>query len=332
MKLEQNDEALLFSSTKIPDIFFSEYISQASGDFIKVYLYIVFLSKYGKDIKINDLSKKLNLQFNVIQEALKFWEEVGTITKKGTGFIINNLQEIELHKLYKPNVSLSSEDIERNEKNQNRARLVETINNSFFQGIMSPSWYADIDLWFKKYNFDEQVMLALFNYCFQHSALHKNYVQVVAEAWAKNNVRTFSDLENYYTKQEAAQKIEKTIQKKLGITRPLTEYEKAYIQKWTGDFEYSLDIIEIALKRTTSKTTISFDYLDKIITDWHNRDLKTSDDIQNFLVSFKAQEKSKKELEKKVKSHNFEQRTYDNFDNLYANNQIRIDKEDNKLE
>lgn len=321
MKLEQNDEALLFSTTKIPDIFFSEYLTQASGDFIKVYLYILFLSKFGKDIKINDLAKKLGLAFPIIQEALKFWEDLGVITKKGTGFIINNLQEIELHKLYKPNVSLSAEDIERNEKNETRARLVETINNSYFQGIMSPSWYADIDLWFKKYNFDEQVMMALFNYCYQRSALHRNYMQVVAEAWAKNNVKTFSDLENYYIKQEGLQKIEKAIQKKLGIARPLTEYEKAYIQKWNGDFGYNLDIIEIALKKTTSKTTISFDYLDKIITDWHDRELKTSDDVQNFLSSMKTQAKNKKELEKKVNYNRFEQRTYNNFDNLYANNQ-----------
>ena len=83
MKLEQNDEMLLFSTTKIPDIFFSEYLSQASGDFIKVYLYIVFLSKYGKDIKVNDLARKLSLSFPIIQEALKYWEEQGVITKKG---------------------------------------------------------------------------------------------------------------------------------------------------------------------------------------------------------------------------------------------------------
>lgn len=321
MKLEQNDEALLFSTTKIPDIFFSEYISQASGDFIKVYLYILFLSKYGKDIKINDLAKKLSLTFPVIQEALKFWEELGVITKKGTGFIINNLQEIELNKLYKPNMSLSSEDIEKNEKNKTRSKLVETINNQFFQGIMSPSWYADIDLWFKKYEFDEQVMLALFNYCYGRSALHRNYVQVVAEAWSKSNVKTFSDLEVYYQKQEVTQKIEKAVQKKLGILRPLNEYEKAYIHKWTVDYEYPLDIIEIALKKSTSKANITFDYLDKVITDWHDRELKTTDDIQNHLVAFKAQEKKKKEFEKKVKSGDFEQRTYTNFDNLYANNQ-----------
>lgn len=321
MKLEQNSESLLFSSTKIPDIFFSEYISQASGDFIKVYLYIVFLSKYGKDIKINDLSKKLNLEFNVIKSALEFWENLGTITKKGTGYIINNLQELELHKLYKPNVSLSVEDIEKNEKNQTRAKLVEAINNQFFQGIMSPAWYADIDLWFKKYNFDDQVMWALFHTCNQNSKLYRNYMQAVAESWANSNVKTFSELEAYYTKQATSQKMENTIRKKLGIPRPLTEYEKGYIQKWTEDFGYSLDIIEIALKKTTSKTNISFNHLNTMITDWHDRDLKTSDEVQNYLVSSKVQAQNKKDFDKKLKYNNFEQRTYDNFDNFYANKQ-----------
>lgn len=319
MKLEQNEEASIFSTTKLPDVFFSEYLSQSSGDYIKVYLYILFLSKYGKDIKINDLSKKLALPFQTIQDALKYWEELGLITKKGTGYIVNNLQEIELHKLYKPKVSLSVEDIERNEKNKYRASSIETINRSFFQGLMSPSWYADISLWYDKYGFDEQVMIALFNYCLKRSALHKNYVQVVADAWSKNKVKTFSDLEMYFQKQDVLQKIEKSIQKKLGITRPLTEYEKGYIEKWVVDYSYSLEVIEIALKRTTSKSSFSFDYFDKIITDWHDRNLKTADDIQNFLVQYKTQQKNKKELEKKVKYNNFEQRSYENFDNLYAN-------------
>lgn len=321
MKLEQNDESTLFSTTKLPDIFFSEYLSQSSGDYIKVYLYVLFLSKYGKDIKINDLSKKLVLSFQVIQDALKYWEDLGLLTKKGTGFIVNNIQEIELHKLYKPKVALSAEDLERNKKNQYRIDSIETINRSFFQGLMSPAWYADISLWYDKYGFDEQVMIALFSYCLKRSALHRNYVQVVADAWAKNKVKTFSDLEIYFQGQELRQKIEKNIQKKLGITRPLTEFEKGYIEKWTTDYAYSLDVIELALKRSTSKASFSFDYFDKILTDWHDRNLKTSDDVQNFLVEFKTQQKNKKEFEKKAKYNNFEQRSYDNFDNLYANSQ-----------
>ena len=49
---------------------------------------MVFLSKYGKDIKINDLSKKLNIDFKVIQEAIKYWEDIGEINKKNTGLIL----------------------------------------------------------------------------------------------------------------------------------------------------------------------------------------------------------------------------------------------------
>ena len=74
MKLEQNDLSMLFSSTNLPDIFITEYLSQAAGDYIKVYLYMLFLSKYNKDIKLNDMSKKLALPLNVIQEALKYYE------------------------------------------------------------------------------------------------------------------------------------------------------------------------------------------------------------------------------------------------------------------
>lgn len=302
--------------------FFQNICLGSSGDFIKVYLYILFLSKYNKDIKLNDLSKKLALPMQTIQDALKYWEEIGAITKKGAaGFIINNLQEIELHKLYKPKVSMSIEDIERNQKSKYRASSIETINRTFFQGLMSPSWYADISIWYDKYKFDEQVMIALFSYCLKRSALHKNYVQVVAEAWAKCNIKTFSDLELYFQKQVVLQKIEKAIQKKLGITRPLTEYEKAYIEKWIVDYSYSLEVIEIALKRSSSKSSFSFDYFDKIISDWHDRNLRTTDDVQNFLTQYKTQMKNKKELEKKVKLNNFEQRSYDNFDNLYANKQ-----------
>ena len=57
MKLEQSDKNFLFSETKLPDVFFTEYMSQANGDYIKVYLYIVFLSKYNKKLKLTMFQK-----------------------------------------------------------------------------------------------------------------------------------------------------------------------------------------------------------------------------------------------------------------------------------
>ena len=319
MKLESADLSSLFSNTSIPDIFFSEYLSEASGDFIKVYLYMLFLSKYDKDIKINDLSKKLVLPVKTIQDAVKYWEDKCLINKKNTGYIVNSIQEIELHKLYKPKTALSAEQLQKSAENQKRAKAIDFINNKYFSGLMPTTWYPEIELWFKKYGFDEEVMIALFGYCFDMSALHKNYVQAVAEAWNKNNIKTFNDLDVYYEKQEKLKVIAKTISKKLGLSRALTQYEYAYIEKWVVDYGYSLDIIEIALKKTTSKANPNFDYLDKLLTDWHERGFKTSGEVQSFLNEMKEKNKNVKQIKKTTGYNKYDQRTYDNLDNLYAN-------------
>lgn len=76
MKLVPSDIPLLFSETTIPDIFFAEYLSQMPANCVKVYLYLIFLSKYEKDIKLNDLSKKLALPLKDINDSFSFLEEM----------------------------------------------------------------------------------------------------------------------------------------------------------------------------------------------------------------------------------------------------------------
>ena len=320
MKLEQNDKQLLFSETTIPDIFFSEYLSELPSDYLKIYLYIMFLSKYGKDIKLNDLSKKLNIQLKIINDGLKYLEERKLLTKKTNGYIINDIQEITLHNLYTPNLTMSKEKIEQNSKNQSKAKAIEHINNMYFQGIMGPSWYNDIDLWFKKFGFDEQVMIALFDYCYKRSALHRNYIQAVAESWGTNKIKTWNDLDRYSEKQENLNKFKKTIAKKLGKHNGLTQYEEAYIENWVLNYQYDMDIIEIALKRTTYKQNPTFEYINNIITDWHERKLKTPSEVNAFMEQRKKQEKNTKNLKNITTKASYEQRNYDNLDFLYANN------------
>ncbi len=319
MKLEQNDKSLLFSETTIPDIFFSEYLSELPGEYLKIYLYIIFLSKYGKDIKLNDLSKKLNIPLKTINDGFRFLEERKLVTKKTNGYIITDIQEFTLHNLYTPNLTMTKEKVEQTAQNKSRAKAIEHINNMYFQGIMGPSWYNDIDLWFRKFNFDEQVMIALFDYCYKRSALHKNYIQTVAEAWSSNKVKTWNDLDKYYEKQESLSKFKKTIAKKLGKYNGLTQYEEAYIENWVLNYGYDMNIIEIALKRTTFKQNPTFEYINNVITDWHERNLKTPAEVQAFIEQRKKQDKNIKDLQNKVKKTNYDQRQYDNLDFLYAN-------------
>ena len=319
MKLEQNDKSLLFSSTEIPDVFFTEYLPSMNSDFVKVYLYILFLSKFNKDIKINDLSKTLALPFPVIQDALKYLEEQKLLIKLPTGYSLANIQEIELSKLYSPKVTSSPEDLQKTALNQERAKAIENINELFFQGVMSRAWYSDIELWFNKYNFTEQVMLALFSYAYENRALNRGYIQTVADAWSKNNIRTFDDLEAYEEKKDKINKLKKSIAQKLGITRNLTTYEEEYIIKWTQEYKYDMSIIEIALKKSSSMSTISFDYFDKVISDWHSKGLSSASEVQAYVSSIKDKDKRVKQIEKKTLNYNYTQSTFDNLESLYDN-------------
>ena len=319
MKLEQNDKSLLFSSTEIPDVFFTEYLPSMNGDFIKVYFYILFMSKFNKDVKINDLSKTLAIPFPTVQDALKYLEDQKLLIKLPTGYSVANIQEIELSKLYSPKVTSSPEDLQKTAINQERAKAIENINELFFQGVMSPSWYGDIELWFNKYNFTEQVMLALFSYAYENRSLNRGYIQTVAEAWSKNNIVTFDDLEAYEEKRDKLNKIKKSIAKKLGITRNLTTYEEEYIIKWTQEYKYDMSIIEIALKKSSSMNTISFDYFDKVISDWHSKGLSTVNEVQAYVTSIKEKDKRIKQIEKKTLNYNYTQSTFDNLESLYDN-------------
>lgn len=322
MRLEKSEKHMIFNTTEIPDIFFSEYLGNMPGDYLKIYLYISFLSKYSKEVKVNDLSKNLSLPVNVINEGMKYLEEKKLILRKPQGFIILDIQENMLNELYKPNIKTSPEKIEENTQNKERIQLVEYLNNKYFQGVMGPTWYQDIDTWFEKYQFTKEVMIALFDYCFKKSALHRNYISTVAEALGLNNIKDLGDLENYYIKQDKLMKINKTIAKKLGRYNGLNQYEEAYVEKWVNEYKYDMNIIEIALKRTTFKANASFEYINSIIKDWNERNLRTPAEVNEFLEKRKELNKNKKELEKKVKKETFDQREYNNLSFLYANNNV----------
>lgn len=317
MKLISNDKSLLFSSTDIPDVFFTEYLPMANSDFVKVYFYILFLSKYNTEIKINDLSKTLSLDFPVVQDAIKYWESNGLLVKNPNGYSLANIQEIEISKLYTPKISLSPETIEKNAESQNHAKVMESINSQFFSGTMSPSWYADIELWFEKYGFDEQVMLALFNYAYDNRALHRNYIQTVAEGWSKEKIKTFNDLDLYFERREKINILKKDIAKKLNLSRNLTTYDEEYILKWHETFKYNIDIIEIALKKSSTKNNISFEYIDKLLSDWHEKELTTVDEVNTYLNSLKNKEKKVKQI--KQVAFEYTQSTFDNWEALYDN-------------
>lgn len=58
-----------------------------------------------------------------------------------------------------------------------------------------------------------------------------------------------------------------------------------------------MNIIEIALKRTTFKQNPTFEYINNIITDWHDRNLK----LLLKLLLLLSKEKNKIKIQKHLK-------------------------------
>lgn len=316
MNFEHNF-SLLFEDLQLPEVFISEYLCAASGDYIKIYLYCAFACKHKIDITPLDLSKKLSLPISSIEQGLKYWEENNVLIRKGESYILADLKQIEVNKLYKPRLALSTEDaIKNTEKNVYRSQAITAISEMFFQGLMSESWFADINLLFTKYMFNEDVVIALFNYCYNRNALHRKYLFTVADAWAQNGIKTQGDLDRYSINYEKAIQAKRTIGKKLGLTRKLSQYEEAYVDKWIFDFNYPMNIIEIALKKTTSKTNPSFDYIDKILSDWHDRNLNSVEEITTFLKEQKEKNKNIKNLTKSNTMQSYKDNTTNQYNDL----------------
>ena len=84
-----------------------------------------YLCKYHSEISVLDLSKKLSLPINAVEQAFKYWESQGVMIKKNKSYELCDLKKIEVNKLYNPSrtsygitfndIVLNYEDYEKGE-------------------------------------------------------------------------------------------------------------------------------------------------------------------------------------------------------------------------
>ena len=71
-------------------------------------------------------------------------------------------------------------------------------------------------------------------------------------------------------------------EKAFGISnREPAAYERNLIYKWTDSYLFDIDMIVEACNRTIKTThQPNFNYADSILTNWHNANIRNSDDIK----------------------------------------------------
>jgi DnaD/phage-associated family protein len=295
-----------------------------SGEDVKIYLFCMFLYKHNKRIVISEISKELGISIENIKKSIENLTTLEVIEVVKKDIVLIDLKSKVIEKLFLPqSKELPIVNKKTMDVNKSRNKIMEAINSEFFHGVMSPTWYYDINMWFEKYQFDEEAMYSLLKYCYNNNSFNKAYIAKVAETWFKNNVKTYSDVEDYQMKYEKVKKICKLINTKLNLKRMLTEYEEEYVEKWVKEYKYEANIIELALKRTTKVSRPSIRYIDAIITTWHDNKLTDANAIELFETenyNKKTKRKATSEV-KDNKKNNFSQRKYDDsfLEKLYIN-------------
>lgn len=304
----------------LPDLFVLNYIPQLEGIDVKVYLYVVFLSKKGLEIERNELAKKIGITEQELSFSLERLQAEELLTRTTHGYNVADIRENEINKTHIPKIEPRRTKVQT-EKDRKRIAAASAINESFFQGVMSLGWYTDISAMFENYSFSEEVMIALFHYCQERKALNKKYVHAVAESWYNGGVKTFEQLEEFLESYDNMQKIKQKISKALRLNRNLTKYEEQYIDTWIKEYSYDFNIIEEALKLTVNKPNPTISYVNGILVNWHKKGFKEVKDVEkekNLSVSEKTNN-YKKSTATKNKYQDVNQREYTNLESFYDN-------------
>ena len=148
-------------------------------------------------------------------------------------------------------------------------------------------------------------------------------MEKVALAWHEQGIMSPADAQNASRKYD---KVVYTIMKSLGKNTDPAPKELEYINKWTKEYGFWLDVIQEACDKTVMTTDRNrFAYADGILTKWYQAGVHHKADIPAADASYKRicaitdkQRKNDNIAATKNKFNNFAQNTYD-FDALEQN-------------
>ena len=66
-------------ATEVENIFINEYLPQAPGDYVKVYLYALLYAKQQTEITHYGLAVQLGLKDSDVDLAWQYWERMGVV-------------------------------------------------------------------------------------------------------------------------------------------------------------------------------------------------------------------------------------------------------------
>jgi len=319
-RIKSNNEDL--GQTLVENLFISHYMPSAPASHVKVYLLgLKYSQSYVNNMLSNEtVARTLKLSPEEVTAAWRYWSEQGIIklypytgAASEEGFTIEylNIKELMLNiKEKKEEVGkYSPERIITARSNRHIRDMFDYFRKLFGRELSPNELFAFLD-WMDDYNFTPEVMKLLVEDCISRDKKDMPYLKQVAKNWFDAGIDSVEKAEQYNLRhKEKWQKYSKVLNF-LRIGRQPTSAEEELLQKWFYTLGYSEEIVLKACELTSKTLKPSFNYIDKILCEWHNKGLSSLQEIDTHL------EKMPKEEKKGIKTskptfNNFTNRKYD---------------------
>ena len=327
--------------TPIDNIFINDYMPQADGTYVKVYLMGYKCAKDRQYFNNEALAKNLKLPLTDVLNAWNHWESEGIIIKHETddeyNYIVEfvNLKQYYVDNVYKhirkgndKNNYVDSEQLISTAKNPEIKTMMEEIEDMLARPLKI-SEKRKIVTWLNKYKTTPYIMTQAFSYSVNNKKVKRlSYIESVVSSWYDAGVIDIDTMVDYLEKRNDRFSSYSRISKALGFNRTLTEAEMRIIDKWIDEWDFSMEMILKCLDNSTKINNPNLNYFDKILSEWYKNGFKTIEDLKNDKKPVKAKKEASKT---KNKFHNFIQSDDISGDELEKIARERFEKKLNKL-
>ncbi len=322
------------SCTTVANLFIDEYMPQANGTYVKVYLLILRdLCADSVNISVSNIADRLWLTENDVLRSFKYWESMGLIAisldseghireltlknpaKKTAGTSISLVtpaadSSVHSDKYTRTYTTPEIAGVARNEE----FSFIATIVEKYMEQPLSPSDVELIVYLFDNLKFSQELIFHLYDYCISRGKKSHTYIQKVAIDWDKHGVDTV-DKAKAHTAGFEAQYMD--VMRAFGISKAPAPAQKEYIDSWLM-MGFGSELIKEACNRTIlAINEPSFKYANGILEKWHKAGVTSSEDLN---VLDKKHENTTLHTKKKSSRtapnsfNGYEQRTYSNED------------------
>lgn len=275
---KQAKEAFLFD-TKVENLFISEYMITAPGDFVKIYLFALMYTDLEEEISNDTIAKQLGLPIEEVLKAWTYWEGLGLVKKHYPNpedkfrycLEFSSLKELIYGKNAKRKrtsgtVTQQTKTLLEDKAVKDMYTTIEKVTGRLLGG-KEP---VEIMTWITEYGATPEMILYAYSYCVKtRKKDNTKYIGAVVKEWAMKGLLDITAIEKYLEEIDNRHYIYKRVLKSLGFLRNATEEEQRLIDSWIDEMGFTIDKILEACGKTSGIPNPNMNYVNKILRNWH---------------------------------------------------------------